>query len=210
MNNIKAFIFDLDGTLVETEHIYIEAIENVLKEANCSISHAEAVKMVIGISWEGIKNHIFTRFPGKFDENIAIKVAKHYMRIRSQSNIEIKSSVDLLKNLANEFPVCIVSGSMREDIKSNIKLMGIENCLKFYLGTEDYSPGKPDPTCYKLAAHMLNLPPENCLVFEDSFAGVTAAKKAGMHCVALKRQGAPDQDLSLADKILPDLALFKY
>ena len=87
--------------------------------------------------------------------------------------------------------------------------MGVEDVVRLFLGTEDYAEGKPDPACFLLAARMLAVPPESCLVFEDSAAGVIAAKAATMTCVALQRPGRPAQDVSLADEVLSDLADFR-
>lgn len=86
--------------------------------------------------------------------------------------------------------------------------MGIGRDVRFVLGAEDYEPGKPSPAGFLLGARRLGVPPETCLVFEDSRAGVLAAKQAGMLCVALARPGSHPQDLSGADWILEDLAAF--
>jgi len=123
-------------------------------------------------------------------------------------DVRIKSSIELLKKLSRDYSVCIVSGSARKDVEDGIALMGIDSHLQFYLTNEDYSVGKPDPACYLLAADKLQLSPEHCLVFEDSAAGIAAAKDAGMYCIALQRKGAPQQDTSGADEVLDNLADF--
>ena len=64
-------------------------------------------------------------------------------------------------------------------------------------------------SCFLLAARHFEVEPEHCLVFEDSAAGVRAAKAANMRCIALCRNGYPPQDVSLADELLTDLADFK-
>ena len=74
---------------------------------------------------------------------------------------------------------------------------------------EDYDPGKPHPACYLAAAREAGLPPEQCVVFEDSNAGVCAAKDAGAYAVALARPDRPEQDYSRADLVLEDLSLFE-
>ena len=121
---------------------------------------------------------------------------------------KIGSSVDLLKRLSLHYPVAIVSGSPRDGVERHIDFLSLKETIAFFLGNEDYAPGKPDPACYLMASKRLEIPPKHCLVFEDSSAGVQAAKAAGMFCIALKRPGMPDQDLSMADQILDDLAGF--
>jgi len=104
--------------------------------------------------------------------------------------------------------VAIVSGSTRRQVAAAIELMAIEDHLQFYLGSEDYPYGKPDPSCFLLAARRLGVAPDRCLVFEDSTAGVRAAKAAGMRCIALYRPGHHAQNLTGADEVLTDLADF--
>ena len=75
--------------------------------------------------------------------------------------------------------------------------MGIEDVVNFYLGHEDYHPGKPHPACYLRAAEIAEALPENCVVFEDSNAGISAAKDAGMYGVALGAFGTSRAGLQL-------------
>jgi len=129
-------------------------------------------------------------------------------KLPTESDVQIAGSVKLLVRLAAEHPVAIVSGSPREDIADSIALMGIGPFVHFFLGAEDYHPGKPDPACFLLAAQRMQVDPSACLVFEDSAAGVRAAKAAGMSCVALARPDAPRQDVATADLVLDDLGKF--
>jgi len=86
--------------------------------------------------------------------------------------------------------------------------LGLRDAVSFSLGAEDYGPGKPDPSCFLMAAERLGVNPEQCVVFEDSAAGVLAAKSAGMSCVALVRPGLPEQDVTSADRVVEDLGDF--
>jgi beta-phosphoglucomutase-like phosphatase (HAD superfamily) len=104
--------------------------------------------------------------------------------------------------------VIIVSGSPHADVEEAVRLLDVTAHVRFVLGAEDYTPGKPSPAGFLLGASRLGVAPANCLVFEDSHAGVTAAKSAGMWCVALARNGTHAQDLSAADWVLADLAGF--
>jgi beta-phosphoglucomutase-like phosphatase (HAD superfamily) len=137
------------------------------------------------------------------------EMRRHYNIVKQEKDIRITSSICLLKRLAETHPVGIVSGSPRIAVEENIAALDLRSSIAFALSSEDYQPGKPDPACYLLAAEKLGLPPDRCLVFEDSGAGVMAAKASGMHCVALERPGTPKQDLSMADLVLRDLADFQ-
>jgi len=210
MRKIDAFIFDLDGTLMDSEVLYVEATKKALELRECLISYEESVELVYGKGWSVIWGEVCERFPDAYtaSEEMEGVIRRLFLDLRSRLDIRIPGSVNLLKQLSVDFPVAIVSGSPRIDVEDGIDLLDIASHVDFYMGSEDYHSGKPDPTCFIAASQKLQLSPSRCLVFEDSTAGVRAAKAAGMHCVALQRKGAPPQDLSDADEVLEDLADF--
>ncbi|MCE9615492.1 MAG: HAD family phosphatase [Lentisphaerae bacterium] len=211
MQNTHAYCFDLDGTLIDSEVIWVEAVREYLAERLETFSHAEAQALVYGRSWQDIYQDIVRKHP-QFTMPIAsmeAAIAPHYQRMAAQRDIRIPTSIALLQRLAETHPVCIVSGSSRKTVGEAIEMMGIGACLRFYLGADDYAPGKPAPACYRLAADKLGLAPASCVVFEDSNAGARAAKAAGMQCVVLVRPGRPSQDFSMADLVLEDLGDYR-
>lgn len=166
--------------------------------------------MVYGRAKSDVWAAFHARFPHAYPtpESLETPLQRHFLALRGERDVRIHGSIDLLTRLAERYPVAIVSGNARRDVAEAIEFLGIGASAAFYLGCEDYSPGKPDPACFRLAAERLRVRPEECLVFEDSAAGVQAAKAAGMACIALRRPGAPQQDLSQADQVLEDLADF--
>ncbi|MBT3288504.1 MAG: HAD family phosphatase [Victivallales bacterium] len=205
-----AFLFDLDGTLLDSEALWIDAIGRALQERGIAISHAAVTELVLGRSWPDIFADIQRRFPNVYAdraeiEAITVPLYKHWVETR---DVRIHSSIDLLRRLAKLAPTVIVSGSTRDRIAESIELMDIEDLVPFHIGAEDYTAGKPDPACFLMAAEQLRVLPEHCLVFEDSPAGVVAAKAAGMTCVALHRQDTPPP--AGADLVLADLGAFSF
>lgn len=207
---IRAFLFDLDGTLLDSEILWVEALEMVMKESGLPISHEEALEIVYGVSWEEIYYDVARRHPGLFSEmaDLYEGLQRAFIQLRDSRDVRIPGSIELLKRLSKEYPVAIVSGSFSHDIAHGVEIMGIASYIRFFLGGEHYAPGKPDPACYLMAAEKLGLDPGSCLAFEDSAMGVRAAKDAGMHCVALQRPGRPRQEVSRANLVLDDLAHF--
>jgi len=207
---IQAFIFDLDGTLVDSEVLWCKAMERLLASRGLPVTESYCCDLVFGRAWSDIVMRLHADYPSirEDDEALERESFRHYEVLRTAVDIRIPSSIKLLRQLAQRHPVAIVSGSTRRQVEAAIELIGAGDALRFYLGSEDYARGKPDPACFLLAARRLGVAPESCLVFEDSTAGVRAAKAAGMRCVALRLKGHPAQDLDGADEILADLAAF--
>ena len=206
---MKAAIFDLDGTLMDTEVLWVKGTWQYLQARGCNLSYDEILAIVYGRSWRHVYTEIMQRCPslGVSMGTMEVELRQQIHTLRqSCGDIIIHSSVALLKRLAQDVPVCIVSGSPCADIADAIARMGIGPDLKFFIGAEEYGPGKPDPTCFLMAQQRLGVPAADCVVFEDSAAGVRAAKAAGMVCVGLARPGLPRQDLSPADLVVADLA----
>ena len=209
---VRAFIFDLDGTLIDSEMLWVDAMVAYLADRQCICPRNEMMRIVFGRSWFDIHREITARFPvlaHTSRQQIAEELRDYYLALcKKADSIMIPSSVELLKALAKDYPVIVVSGSPRDDVAEAVRMMGAEDSVRFVLGAEDYSPGKPSPAGFLMGAKILGVAPEHCVVFEDSWAGVTAAKAAGMTCVALSRQTENPQDLSTADLTLNDLADF--
>jgi sugar-phosphatase len=131
-----------------------------------------------------------------------------YTQCSQQRDIRIHPSIDLLRALARRYPVAIVSGSTGSRIQATIDELQIGDCVAAFVGCEDVSSGKPDPEAFLLGAKRLGVPAAACLAFEDSTAGIQAAKAAGMRCVALARENARGQDLTAADLVVSSLDAF--
>jgi len=207
----QAIFFDLDGTLVDTELLWASAMVELLHARGFSADEQTIVRIVYGHAWSAIYRKIIELFPALAElsvDELADALRAYYLRLRDQTSIAIPASIDCLRRLAAVYPVAIVSGSPRLEIADTMRLLQIESCVTFYLGSEDYAWGKPDPECYRLAAERLSVQASRCLVVEDSQVGIMAAKAAGMRCLALAREGALSQGVSQADRIVSSLAGF--
>lgn len=201
----------MDGTLIDSEEVWIEAIHDALLAKKIPISREEVARLEYGRSWKDIFAEIKTRWPHAYADRLAMQAVtdQRYQEITATRDISIPGSIALLRRLvAAGRIVSIVSGSTRGRIREFIEGVGLQDAMSIYVGCEDYQEGKPAPDCFLLGAERLGVPPARCVVFEDATAGVQAAKAAGMFCVALRREEAHLQNLKDADLILPDLALF--
>ena len=100
--------------------------------------------------------------------------------------------------------MAVVSSAPRENVETILRSLAIDDSFDVIIAEEDASPGKPDPQGYLLAAQRLGVKPSECVVVEDAPGGVEAAKLAGMLCLGLAAERAPET-LSKADLVVRSL-----
>ncbi len=207
MEPLRAAIFDFDGTLVDSEILWVEAIEGALRQRGVPITRQAAVRLVYGHAWPDIFRQIEKDYPGAYPSRQAMEAVTvpRFQELSRRRDIRIVPSIELLRRLSARLPVAVVSGSTRARVGESLASLGLDGRVRFFLGCEDVPAGKPDPAGFVLAARRLGVPASSCLVFEDSGAGVAAAKAAGMRCVALVRDPSLGQDVAGADLVVSSL-----
>lgn len=202
----KAAIFDLDGTLVNSEEPCFLAMQGVLNQRGVNWPSTMVRSLLYGRSWFDIYRGIELQAPGLFsDVRDLIDSVENRMFSEKTEPTLVYGSVRLLSCLAKLIPTSIVSGSSRARVLGTAATLGIIPDLAHCLGFEDYDKGKPSPSGFQEAARRMGVESSSCVVFEDSTVGVTSARRAGMFCIALRRPDAPDQDLSNAHLVTNDL-----
>jgi sugar-phosphatase len=208
-----AALFDMDGTLVDSESMMGAALARALTEAGAPLTTEEAQRLGLGRSWVDVHADLRVR------ERIGWDV--HEMVDRAiQSALEagdvartLTGAVELVHELAEAgVPVGVVSGSLRGEVHATVARLGIAHLLACAHGAEDYPRGKPDPSGYLGAAALVGAEPSRCVVFEDSVAGIRAGLAAGMVVVANAETNQPPgtaghQDVSSAHVVVEHLGL---
>ena len=205
-----AFLFDLDGTLVDTEALWTEAIVEWLADRGAQTTVEEIAPVVFGHSWLDIQATLHERFPAlpkTGAEEDANTLRPYYARraVNPASQI-IPGAVDFLRKVSRIAPCVIVSGSPHDDVVQAAELCGVENLLRFVLGAEDYGRGKPAPDGYLKAASLLEVDASECVVVEDSTAGVQAGRAAGMRVIGVDRNQRAPQDFAGCEWLVHDLS----
>ena len=208
-DRIRACLFDLDGTLIDSEGVWIEAQLAYLQRFGIVVSREELEAIVIGHAWQDI----FAEFDRRWIRGRATKLemeaettAFFYDFIKSH-DIVIYSSLALLRQLYSQGRrIGIVTGSTRERVEQFVDSMGLRGIVDVMIAEGDFHRGKPAPDGYLAAIEALGIPVNECLAFEDSQAGVSSAKAAGLFCVGLQRKG---KALNGADLVLNDLSEFE-
>ena len=205
-----AFLFDLDGTLIDTEALWTEAIVEWLADRGAQMTVEAVAPVVFGHSWLDIQSTLHERFPAlpkTSAEEDAKTLRPYYARraVNPASQV-IPGAVSFLKKASRHAPCVIVSGSPHDDVVQAAELCGVENCVRFVLGAEDYGRGKPAPDGYLKAASMLEVDASECVVVEDSTAGVQAGRAAGMRVIGVDRNQRAPQDFAGCEWLVHDLS----
>jgi len=213
MNNIKdkvkAIIFDMDGTIIKTEHIWDVVSTKVLMDlCNITTLSAKHTKFLKNVGSVGVENTAIAMkrefgIPHSVEEIIQrkLQLAASYF----DEAIEfIEGFEDFHKKLQElNIPTSIATNA------SEVSLKQISENLKFerFFGKNIYSiadvnnKAKPDPAVFLHAAKQLLVNPDDCIVFEDSLVGFQAAKAAGMKCIAIKNKNNKNHLIHVQDAI---------
>jgi len=203
MTQLKTALFDFDGVLVDTEPIYDIFWNDAAIRYNVGIENfAEIIK---GSTLPTIMEKYFSQYP----EEIQQQIKKENVAYESQMALPpMPGSIEFLKLLKeNRVQIGLVTSSDYLKIERASKSLGLENLFDTIVTADRITKGKPDPACYLLAASDLNVIPEECIVFEDSFAGIQAGNSAGMRVIGLSTTNSVE---SLKDKVYQVIPNFKH
>ncbi len=205
-----AFLFDLDGTLVDTELVWTQAIVAWLADRGQTVTAEVLGPLIFGHSWLDIHAALHAEFPALGSTTPvedAQSLRPYYNRLATDPAKQVvPGTVAFLKKAANIAPCVIVSGSPHADVQAAAELCGVDGLVKFVLGAEDYGRGKPAPDGFLRAAELLDVDASECVVIEDSSAGVAAGRAAGMHVIGLDRNTVCPQNFSGCEWLVRDLS----
>ena len=204
---IRAFLFDLDGTLVQTEKMkaqaYAIAVQHLKGLDQPDQRAIKAYQEIVGATQEAASRHIVEKLDLENDLKPLMQqygVETPWQALRAM-RAEIYSkmvaapqalrdnqwpyTVELLRIASETCLVGIVTGSPRQAVLHVLHSLGMETLINLIVSGDDVKKGKPDPESYLLAAEKLGVSPEECLVLEDSVNGVKSALAAGMNVIAI-------------------------
>ena len=205
-----AFLFDLDGTLIDSEMLWTRAIVDWLADRGQQTTPEAFAPLVFGHSWLDIHATIHAEFPA-LGRQTPIEDARtlrpYYARLATDpAKLVIPGSGDFFRKAAHLAPCVIVSGSPHDDVLAAAELCGIRHLVKFVLGGEEYGRGKPAPDGFLQAASLLDVDASECVVVEDSSAGVAAGRAAGMRVIGLDRNHVVPQNFAGCEWLVHDLS----
>lgn len=204
-SKITTILFDLDGTLVDTEPAAAAAINECLSEWGIPADPSDAA-VITGRTWATAFDFLFKKYPLPLPAQEAGEAMLTRYRLKLETHLRIvPGSAQAVAALAERYPLALVSGSHRSEIIWALDRLNVRHHFQFILGAEDYPRSKPAPDGYLKALEMLRAKAENTLIFEDSSAGIQSALAAGTQVVAITGTNHFNQDVSLAHHRIPDL-----
>ena len=180
--DFHAYLFDCDGTIVDSMPLHYIAWKQALGEWGCTLDED------LFYSWGGKPPvEIIAALNQLRDLKMPIEaVAERKESLYFSLLHDLKPIPEVLEQIVaqhDQIPFAVVSGSTRESIVNSLAAVGLLDCFSILVGSEDYARSKPAPDAFLTAAARLGVAPKDCLVFEDTDMGIQGATAAGMASV---------------------------
>jgi HAD superfamily hydrolase (TIGR01509 family) len=204
VSEIEAVVFDLDGVVVHSEHVWDEVREGLARERG-GRWHERAQADMMGMSsteWSRYMHDVI----GLADppEEINAEVVRR-MEARYERELPlVPGAVEAVERVGVAFRLAVASSSNRPLIDAVLSASGLDRLFEVTVSSEEVARGKPAPDVYLEAARRLGIAPSRCAAVEDSGNGIRAADAAAMRVVAIpnRRYPPPPDALALADVVL--------
>jgi beta-phosphoglucomutase family hydrolase len=180
--SFRAYLFDCDGTIVDSMPLHYSAWKKALAEWNCAFEEQ------LFYAWGGRPvTEIIAALNQRDGLNMPVDaVARRKEDLYFELLPQIQAIPEVVEHIEakhGHIPLAVVSGSRRDSVLGSLTALHLIDKFDVLVCAEDYARGKPAPDCFLVAAERLGVPPEDCLVFEDTDLGIEAATAAGMASV---------------------------
>jgi len=187
-NNYTAILLDMNGVIIDDEHIHEAAFRQVLGEIGHTLTPEEYREHYVGrTDREGLQDHLASKGAAVagLDTLLATKSAAYHTRAAQgiQSFAGVREFVE--KAAARGLQLAVVTSANQDEAVSVLESLDIARFMGCLVSGDDIDIGKPSPEGYLKAAAILGVKPSHCVVIEDAPNGVLAAKNAGMYCVGI-------------------------
>ncbi len=180
--DFRAYLFDCDGTIADSMPLHYMAWTRALSEWNCGFDEQ------LFYSWGGKPP---AEIIASLNEINGLQMPVEIVAARKEALYydllpQLRPVAEVLEHIEAQhrrIPFAVVSGSTRESVVNSLTALGLLDRFNIIIGSEDYVRSKPAPDGFLAAAAILGVPPEECLVFEDTDLGIQAAQAAGMASV---------------------------
>ncbi len=185
---IEAVLFDMDGTLLDSEHLTDAAVERLLKHHGLTLDVDSTA--FHGRTWSQAAETLKQRAPSLQNVDVAAELQADFHRaLMETAPPAIPGAPEAVMAAARHGLTALVSSSDRPSVEYVVDRLGLGAHFTRIICAQDCQRSKPDPQCYEIAARALGVDPTHCLVFEDSIAGLQAAAAAGMYLIGIGTDG---------------------
>jgi HAD superfamily hydrolase (TIGR01509 family) len=193
---LRAIIFDFDGVLADDEHIHLESFQHAFGEFGVVLDEQVYYERYLGFDDRECVRQVLCDqgrpdLEPLTDELVAGK-GRAFMEAIERGVPLFPGAAEFVRRAATRCPLAIASGALHHEIEAILVAGGLRGHFAAIASADDIAVGKPDPAVFHLALAKLNetlrepsVKSRECVVIEDSMAGVEGAKRAGMHCVAV-------------------------
>jgi HAD superfamily hydrolase (TIGR01509 family) len=202
----EAFLFDLDGTLVDSERDNVESVVLAMRRHGAELSAQERA-FVIGHSW----NEIYAMIAGNHGLRVSMRelidaaVDEKQALLAQGGHRALPGAIATVRRLAARSKMAVVSGASRREVFDALAGIGVSASFSLVVAAEDYAHGKPSPEPYAQALTRLGVNPARSIAVEDATPGILSARAAGMRVIAVRAGNFAGYDLSPADVVVETL-----
>jgi beta-phosphoglucomutase len=197
---IKAVFFDMDGTIADSEKIVWKVTRDFMAKRNIFITHEEE-KLLYGLIWKESIKRILESRGLEYKQNIKNTLKERYVRTLKKEVVALPHIHELLESIKGNFKIGLATNSRIREVEIIFNKLDFNIYFDLRLSRNNVKKVKPDPEIYLMGADLFNVKPNECVVFEDSIVGISAAKSAGMNCIAITNTYSAE-DLRNADMII--------
>jgi beta-phosphoglucomutase family hydrolase len=182
--DFSGYIFDLDGTLIDTMPLHYRAWDKAMRAAGLPHKLDEDFFYKLGgVPTRRVAELFGEHYGLKLDPDLVFH-AKEALFAELQADAKlIEPVVAFARRMHATHPLAIASGGPRMIVERSLEITGLEHLFRAVVTADDVKHGKPSPDMFLLAAKLLGVPAQDCLVFEDAEPGIKGALAAGMKVV---------------------------
>ncbi len=214
---LKAIIFDFDGVIADAEPFHLKAFQLTLREEGINLSDKDYYDKYLALDDKTCLAMVLKDNSINFDrvliDDLILRKSRYYDKLIRENLVIFPGVVDFIKNAYGKYALAIGSGALRNEIEFILEYAGIRKQFDIIVSADDVENCKPNPEVFMKALQRINkhdstksrvIYTYECLVIEDSVAGIKAAHDAGMKCLAVTNSYSADK-LSEADMIVRSL-----